>query len=58
MEYLITSKRSSQGYAELLTGISSDRSEAENMLDIGVPYGNRTRVAAVKEKRPIVIQGT
>jgi len=23
---------------------------------IGVPYGSRTRVAAVKEKRPIVIQ--
>jgi len=23
----------------------------------GVPYGSRTRVAAVKEKRPIVIQG-
>ena len=24
--------------------------------DYGVPYGSRTRVAAVKEKRPIVIQ--
>jgi hypothetical protein len=24
---------------------------------IGVPYGSRTRVAAVKEKRPIVIGG-
>jgi hypothetical protein len=24
--------------------------------DVGVPYGSRTRVAAVKEKRPIVIQ--
>ena len=24
---------------------------------IGVPYGSRTRVAAVKEKGPIVIQG-
>jgi hypothetical protein len=27
------------------------------MLRIGVPYGSRTRVAAVKEKGPIVIQG-
>jgi hypothetical protein len=27
------------------------------MIDsIGFPYGNRTRVAAVKEKGPIVIQ--
>jgi hypothetical protein len=26
------------------------------MWNIGVPYGSRTRVAAVKEKRPIVIQ--
>jgi hypothetical protein len=25
--------------------------------NVGVPYGSRTRVAAVKEKRPIVIQG-
>jgi hypothetical protein len=25
-------------------------------LEVGVPYGCRTRVAAVKEKRPIVIQ--
>jgi hypothetical protein len=24
--------------------------------NVGVPYGSRTRVAAVKEKRPIVIQ--
>jgi hypothetical protein len=24
--------------------------------DFGVPYGNRTRVTAVKEKGPIVIQ--
>jgi hypothetical protein len=28
-----------------------------NLLTLfGVPYGNRTRVAAVKEKRPVVIQ--
>ena len=26
------------------------------MSESGVPYGNRTRVAAVKEMRPIVIQ--
>ena len=26
------------------------------MWNIGVPYGSRTRVAAVKGKRPIVIQ--
>ena len=26
------------------------------LREIGVPYGSRTRVAAVKEKRPIVIQ--
>ena len=24
--------------------------------NVGVPYGSRTRVAAVKEKRPVVIQ--
>jgi hypothetical protein len=26
------------------------------LVNFGVPYGSRTRVAAVKEKRPIVIQ--
>ncbi|MDX6575044.1 MAG: hypothetical protein QOE96_997 [Blastocatellia bacterium] len=26
------------------------------LCNVGVPYGSRTRVAAVKEKRPIVIQ--
>ena len=26
------------------------------LKNVGVPYGSRTRVAAVKEKRPIVIQ--
>src|SRR5437867_1858931 len=26
------------------------------LRNVGVPYGSRTRVAAVKEKRPIVIQ--
>jgi hypothetical protein len=25
-------------------------------MAVGVPYGSRTRVAAVKEKRPVVIQ--
>jgi hypothetical protein len=36
---------------------SSTLSEIRKMLrNFGVPYGNRTRVAAVKEKRPIVIQ--
>jgi hypothetical protein len=28
----------------------------ERRFKFGVPYGSRTRVAAVKEKRPIVIQ--
>ena len=28
----------------------------QNAQVFGVPYGSRTRVAAVKEKRPIVIQ--
>src|SRR5713226_9064653 len=28
----------------------------ENAAEFGVPYGNRTRVTAVKERRPIVIQ--
>jgi hypothetical protein len=27
-----------------------------NWQEFGVPYGSRTRVAAVKERRPIVIQ--
>jgi hypothetical protein len=31
--------------------------DANLMIVFGVPYGSRTRVAAVKEKRPIVIQG-
>ncbi len=31
--------------------------DLKNAEEIGVPYGSRTRVAAVKEKRPIVIQG-
>ena len=30
--------------------------DSTKCLGIGVPYGSRTRVAAVKEKRPIVIQ--
>jgi hypothetical protein len=30
--------------------------DLKNAEEIGVPYGSRTRVAAVKEKRPIVIQ--
>ena len=30
--------------------------DPENAEEFGVPYGSRTRVAAVKEKRPIVIQ--
>ena len=34
-------------------GVSEDLKNADGF---GVPYGNRTRVAAVKEKRPIVIQ--
>jgi hypothetical protein len=29
----------------------------EMLWEVGVPYGSRNRVAAVKEKRPIVIQG-
>ena len=28
----------------------------KNAKEFGVPYGSRTRVAAVKEKRPMVIQ--
>ncbi len=35
-------------------GVSEDLKNADGF---GVPYGNRTRVAAVKEKRPTVIQG-
>jgi len=34
--------------------VGVDLKDAE---EIGVPYGSRTRVAAVKERRPIVIQG-
>ena len=30
--------------------------DTEKNFQIGVPYGSRTRVAAVKEKRPMVIQ--
>src|ERR1043166_9593414 len=30
--------------------------QSQNSEVFGVPYGSRTRVAAVKEKRPIVIQ--
>ena len=31
--------------------------DLKNAEEFGVPYGSRTRVAAVKEKRPVVIQG-
>ena len=37
-----------------ITGLRSDRFNQK--CDCGVPYGSRTRVAAVKEKGPIVIQ--
>ncbi len=30
--------------------------DLKNAEDFGVPYGNRTRVTAVKEKGPMVIQ--
>ena len=32
------------------------QSNRKNAQEVGVPYGNRTRVAAVIEKRPILIQ--
>jgi len=38
-------------------GVLMDAPEALRFFRMfGVPYGSRTRVAAVKEKRPIVIQ--
>jgi len=40
--------RSVHGTSIVRNGVCSAQS--------GVPYGNRTRVAAVKENRPIVIQ--
>ena len=33
------------------------RNQVVRVQNIGVPYGSRTRVAAVKDKGPIVIQG-
>jgi uncharacterized membrane protein len=37
-------------------GPTDKKAESEILWKFGVPYGSRTRVAAVKEKRPIVIQ--
>jgi hypothetical protein len=39
-----------------VAGRSGNRSDPVNGQEFGVPYGSRTRVAAVKEKGPIVIQ--
>ena len=36
--------------------LSLARAGNNDDCNFGVPYGSRTRVAAVKEKRPIVIQ--